>query len=100
MPFGPPSDPILYSFPSTDVLVDSLAHFIIKTQKEAIEKKGRFTIALSGGSLPKQLKGLVGRNDVKWDLWCVVSHPFRCLNVQFPNANIDDERIQARLLRR
>ena len=73
MPFGPPSDPSLYSFPSTDVLVDSLAHFIIKTQKEAIEKKGRFTIALSGGSLPKQLSGLIGKHGVKWEFWSVCS---------------------------
>ena len=73
MPFGPPSDPSLYSFPSTDVLVDSLAHFIIKTQKEAIEKKGRFTIALSGGSLPKQLNGLIGKHGVKWEFWSVCS---------------------------
>jgi len=61
----------LYSFPATSDLIESLAEFVAATQKEAIEKKGRFTIALSGGSLPKQLNGLVGKSGVKWDKWQV-----------------------------
>lgn len=66
---GQATQPILYSFSSTDKLVEALAQFIIKVQKDAIDKKGRFTIALSGGSLPKQLKGLIGREGVKWEKW-------------------------------
>ena len=69
----PPNPPILNTFPSDDALVKSLADFVIKAQKEAIEKKGRFTIALSGGSLPKQLSGLVDNPAIKWDKWCVPS---------------------------
>lgn len=70
MPSTPASvNPILYSFPSGDALIDSLAKFIVRVQKEAIDKKGRFTIALSGGSLPKQLRGLVGQEGIKWDKW-------------------------------
>jgi 6-phosphogluconolactonase len=61
--------PILHSFASVPELVESLATFVIAAQKEAIEKKGRFTIAISGGSLPKQLSGLVGKPAVKWDKW-------------------------------
>lgn len=74
MPGGPPAPPILYSFPTGDQLIESLAHFIVKAQKEAVDKKGRFTIALSGGSLPKQLKGLVGHAGVKWDKWLINGH--------------------------
>jgi 6-phosphogluconolactonase len=66
---GAPSPPVLYSFPTSDELISSLADFVVKTQKDAIDKKGRFTIALSGGSLPKQLKGLIGHPGVKWDKW-------------------------------
>ena len=65
----PPAPPVLHSFPTTDDLIDSLAKFVVHAQNESIEKRGKFTVALSGGSLPKQLKGLIGRNDVKWDLW-------------------------------
>lgn len=70
-----PSAPIVYSFANPDELVESLAHFIIKAQKESIEKKGRFTVALSGGSLPQQLNGLVDKPGVKWDKWLVPSYP-------------------------
>lgn len=66
-----PSAPIVYSFANPEELVDSLAQFIIKSQKESIEKKGRFTIAISGGSLPKQLNGLIGKPGLKWDKWSV-----------------------------
>lgn len=64
-----PNPPILYSFPTKDNLVASLAEFIIRVQKEALDKKGKFTIALSGGSLPSMLKGLINNPDVKWNHW-------------------------------
>jgi len=50
-------------------LSEKLAVFIVKAQKEAIDKKGRFTVALSGGSLPKQLNKLIDNPAVKWDKW-------------------------------
>ena len=71
MPHGPPAPPTLFSFPNSDELVDGLAQFIIRAQREAVEKKGRFTVALSGGSLPKQLNGLIGKPGVRWELWFV-----------------------------
>lgn len=64
-----PTQPIVYSFNSVDDIVDSLAKFIVKAQKDAVEKKGRFTVALSGGSLPKMLRGLIDNPAVKWDRW-------------------------------
>ena len=75
MPHTVPNAPVLYVFPSSTELVDGLAQFIAKAQKESIEKKGRFTIALSGGSLPKQLSGLVDNPAIKWDKWCVAHTP-------------------------
>jgi hypothetical protein len=66
-----PHLPIVHSFSASSALIDSLAEFIIKTQDDAIAKRKKFTIALSGGSLPKMLKGLVGRRDVPWDKWYV-----------------------------
>lgn len=65
-----PSAPVLCAFSDPDALVDALAQFIIKAQKEAVQKKGRFTVAVSGGSLPKQLNGLIDKPGVKWDKWC------------------------------
>jgi len=63
------SPPVFTSFASSAELVEALAEFILKAQKEALEKKGRFTVALSGGSLPKQLGGLIGKPGIRWEKW-------------------------------
>jgi len=65
----PPSPPILVSFKNSDELVNSLAIFVEKAQRDSINKKGRFTIALSGGSQPKMLRGLINNPHIKWDQW-------------------------------
>jgi len=82
-----PSTPVLYSFPSSDKLISSLADFIIKAQADSIEKKGRFTVALSGGSLPKMLKGLIGKSGIKWDKWQVYYADERAVHLDHPDSN-------------
>jgi 6-phosphogluconolactonase len=68
-----PADPVLYSFSTADDVSRALADFVVKAQNEGITKRDKFTLAVSGGSLPKVLaKDLVGREDVKWDKWCVL----------------------------
>lgn len=70
----------VHIFADPDDLIRDLATFILKAQTQAIESetkkvKDKFTIAISGGSLPKQLKGLIGaennQGDTKahWDKW-------------------------------
>jgi len=83
----PPNPPILHSFPTVDVLVDSLASFVLKAQKEAIDKRGRFCVALSGGSLPKMLKGLIGNPGVKWDKWHVFYADERAVPLDHSDSN-------------
>ncbi|KAF9229678.1 6-phosphogluconolactonase [Gyrodon lividus] len=83
----PPSAPVLLSFPSSAKLSEALASFIIKAQKESVEKKGRFTVALSGGSLPKQLKELVSDPAVKWDKWQVFYADERVVPLDHPDSN-------------
>ncbi|KIY65503.1 6-phosphogluconolactonase [Cylindrobasidium torrendii FP15055 ss-10] len=82
-----PHPPIVYSFPDAGGLVDGLAEFIIKAQKDAIDKRGRFTIALSGGSLPKNLQGLIGKDGVKWDKWQVFYVDERAVSLDDPDSN-------------
>lgn len=72
-----PQPPTLYSFNTSSSLIDSLAEFIHKAQADAIHKKDKFTVALSGGSLPKMLKGLVSRRDIAWDKWYVYAYGAR-----------------------
>jgi len=82
-----PTPPILYSFSSSDALVSSLASFILKAQHESIEKKNKFTIALSGGSLPKMLKGLIGAEGVEWEKWQIFFADERAVPLTDPDSN-------------
>ncbi|KAF8742157.1 hypothetical protein RHS02_04110, partial [Rhizoctonia solani] len=82
-----PQPPIVHSFSTSSALIDSLAEFIIKAQTEAIEKRNKFTIALSGGSLPKMLKGLIGRRDVPWDKWYVYFADERLVPLSHEDSN-------------
>ncbi|KAG9033560.1 suppressor of los1-1 [Tulasnella sp. JGI-2019a] len=82
-----PTPPVLYSFSSPDALLESLASFILKAQHEAIERKGKFTIALSGGSLPKTLKGLIGAEGVEWEKWHVFFADERAVPLTDPDSN-------------
>ncbi|KAJ3569283.1 hypothetical protein NP233_g5150 [Leucocoprinus birnbaumii] len=83
----PPNPSILNVFDDSPTLVSSLADFVVKAQKEAVDKKGRFTIALSGGSLPKTLGGLIGHEGVKWDKWHVFYVDERVVPLDHPDSN-------------
>ncbi|KAF9270433.1 6-phosphogluconolactonase [Marasmius fiardii PR-910] len=83
----PPNPPVIHNFASVDTLVDTLAAFVVKVQKEAIDKKGRFTIAISGGSLPKMLGGLIGNPGAKWDKWQVFYADERVVPLDHPDSN-------------
>jgi len=87
MSHHPHNPSILYSFPSADALIPSLAAFILKAQKEAINKKGRFTVAISGGSLPKMLSGLIDNPAARWDKWHVFYADERCVRLDHPDSN-------------
>ncbi|KAI0803039.1 6-phosphogluconolactonase [Irpex lacteus] len=82
-----PSAPVVNSFANPEELIESLAQFIIKAQKESIQKKGRFTVAVSGGSLPKQLNGLIGKDGVKWDKWQVFYADERIVPLDHEDSN-------------
>lgn len=79
--------PILNSFASHEALEEALVEFILKAQREAIEKKGRFSIALSGGSLPKKLSKLINNPRVKWDKWQVFYADERVVDLQHKDSN-------------
>ncbi|KAI0050803.1 6-phosphogluconolactonase [Auriscalpium vulgare] len=84
---SPPHPPILFSFASPDDLSAALADFILKAQREAIEKRGKFLVALSGGSLPKTLTALIGKQGVKWDKWQVYYADERIVPLDHPDSN-------------
>jgi len=82
-----PAPPVLYSFPTTNELREVLADFILKAQREAVEKKERLSVAISGGSLPANLAGLIGRDDVEWDRWHIFYVDERVVPVDHSESN-------------
>lgn len=87
MPPQPPAPPVFYSFTDNSKLVDSLANFVVKAQNDAIDKRGKFTLALSGGSLPNNLKGLVGQQGVHWEKWEVFFCDERVVPLDHEDSN-------------
>ncbi|KAI3628202.1 6-phosphogluconolactonase [Malassezia furfur] len=86
------SEPVLYDFPTGDELSQALAEYVIKVQNEAIERRNMFTVATSGGSLPKLLaKHLVGRSDkaVRWDKWQIFFADERIVPLNHEDSNYD-----------
>jgi 6-phosphogluconolactonase len=94
-----PTRPILYSFSDTSNLSDSLAEYILKAQKESIDKRNRFTVAISGGSLPKTLTALVSKPGAQWDKWqvtfslCSSIRPHHRLSILSRHVFYADERV-------
>lgn len=82
-----PAKPTLYVMKNADEVVSALASYVLHAQKEAVEKKGRFTVALSGGSLPKMLRGLIGVESVDWDKWQVYYADERAVPLDHPDSN-------------
>ncbi|WVQ83103.1 6-phosphogluconolactonase [Cryptococcus sp. DSM 104549] len=87
MPPQPPAPPVFYSFKDTEVLVDSLANFVVKAQRDAVDKRGKFSIALSRGTLAANLRGLVGQADVQWDKWEVFFCDEAAVPLEDPDSN-------------
>ncbi|EIW86501.1 6-phosphogluconolactonase [Coniophora puteana RWD-64-598 SS2] len=83
----PPAPAILNTFAEPAELEEALAQFVVRAQRDAIDKKGRFTLAISGGSLPKQLGRLVGNPNVKWDKWQVFYADERAVPLDHPDSN-------------
>jgi Glucosamine-6-phosphate isomerases/6-phosphogluconolactonase len=64
--------PTLYTFKDTDDIAVGLGDFIKKAYDAAIERHNKFTIGLSGGSLPKTLgKALIpqAKDVYDFDKW-------------------------------
>lgn len=82
-----PSVPVLFEFTDVPELQKSLAEFILAAQTEAIQHRGQFTIALSGGSLPNNLKPLSEVDGIQWDKWQVFFADERIVPLDHPESN-------------
>jgi 6-phosphogluconolactonase len=82
----------IYVFDTTTLLFETVARQIVLLANEAVTKRGRFSIALSGGSTPGQLHALLAtapyNEQIPWEHTYVFWGDERCVP-------LDDERNNA-----
>ena len=60
------------SYPTVQELSKALADYVANLSRETVSARNRFTVGLSGGSLPRILAAeLKHRTDIDWDKWIV-----------------------------
>ncbi len=78
-------------YPDTNTLSQEAAQFIVRLPNESIVTRGRFSIALSGGSTPKVLYGLLGselyRDQIDWSKVDVFWSDERCVPPDSADSN-------------
>ncbi|KAG0026291.1 suppressor of los1-1 [Podila clonocystis] len=78
----------IYTFPDTAALSQGLDKYVAKLSAEAIHRHGKFTVALSGGSLPKQLSAVLKHNSsVDFTKWIVYFADERCVPLDHEDSN-------------
>ncbi|HLJ34126.1 MAG TPA: 6-phosphogluconolactonase [Ktedonobacteraceae bacterium] len=79
----------LYS--DTDALSRDAAQYIVRLATESIVSHGRFTIALSGGTTPRKLYGMLGdepyRSQIDWTLVDIFWSDERCVPPDSEDSN-------------
>ncbi|HLZ80752.1 MAG TPA: 6-phosphogluconolactonase [Ktedonobacteraceae bacterium] len=78
-------------YPDTHALSSEAAQYIVRLASEAIVTRGRFSIALSGGSTPKVLYALLGdepyRSQIDWSLVDIFWSDERCVPPDSEDSN-------------
>lgn len=81
----------LHIFPALPELSQAAATYVAHLSAQAVATRGRFTVAFSGGSLPKLLcPSLVAEplhTQVKWPAWHVFWADERCVPLTSPDSN-------------
>ncbi|KAI1295142.1 suppressor of los1-1 [Mortierella claussenii] len=88
MPLHTASPTQIFTFPDTSALSQGLDKYVARLSDEAIKRHGKFTIALSGGSLPKQLCAVLKNNQsVDFSNWIVYFADERCVPLDHEDSN-------------
>lgn len=74
-------------FPNLEELGQVAAAYVAQLSAEAVAARGRFTVALSGGSLPKVLGPALTKQAVNWSAWHVFWADERCVPLTHPDSN-------------
>jgi len=66
----PPPSPILLPFQDLTEISEALAQFVFEAQEVALQRHGKFQLALGGSILPQVLgEGLAGDDRICWEKW-------------------------------
>jgi 6-phosphogluconolactonase len=78
-------------YPDIPTLSQQAAQFTLRVANESIVDRGRFTIALTGGTTPAELYGLLGneplRSQIDWQLVHLFWGDERCVPPDSPDSN-------------
>lgn len=78
----------IYTFSDVAALSQGLDTYVAKLSDEAIKRHGKFTIAISGGSLPKQLSAVLKHNKtIDFSKWIVYFADERCVPLDHVDSN-------------
>lgn len=90
-PGGPPDQTEVTVCQDIEALGKAAAHFIARLADECVTKKGRFTLALSGGTTPrilyKYLSQAPVRNEIPWGGVLLFWSDERCVPPDHPDSN-------------
>ncbi|KAF9934725.1 suppressor of los1-1 [Linnemannia zychae] len=85
---APAHVPQIYVFPDSTALSHGLDSYVAKLSEEAIKRHGKFTLAISGGSLPKQLSAVLKYNKtIDFSNWIVYFADERCVPLTHAESN-------------
>ncbi|RUO96199.1 6-phosphogluconolactonase [Jimgerdemannia flammicorona] len=85
----------VYSFPTTHALSSGLSDFVEHLSSDAIKKHDRFTVAVSGGSLPKLLSADLRHNSrIDFSKWHIFFADERCVPLDHPDSNYAELKTQ------
>jgi len=85
---GLPKMPVVYSSATTDELSQAVAKHVAARASAAIAATGRFTCALSGGSLPKLLAAVLkDQPGIDWSKWYVFFADERVVPLDHADSN-------------
>ena len=77
-------------YPDAQALSEAAATEIVEVARESIDARGRFTLALAGGTTPKRTYELLAtrhRDDVDWDRTILIFGDERFVAVDDPRSN-------------
>ncbi|KAF9432535.1 suppressor of los1-1 [Entomortierella beljakovae] len=78
----------IFTFPDSQALSQGLDKYVSKLSADSIKRHDKFTVAISGGSLPKQLSAVLKYNkSIDFSKWIVYFADERCVPLDHEDSN-------------